>query len=72
MALDSRICGQSVTIPRFASVIVTLETDPNRGDLDMRVFMALAIIITAAVGLGGCFHHQAAVTAAPMPAPPLK
>jgi hypothetical protein len=38
----------------------------------MRVFVALAIIITAAVGLGGCFHHEAAVTAAPMPAPPLK
>jgi hypothetical protein len=56
----------------FWNGIITLKTEPDGGDLNMRVFVALAIIITAAVGLGGCFHHQAAVTAAPMPAPPLK
>jgi hypothetical protein len=38
----------------------------------MRVFIACAIIITAAVGLGGCFHHEQAVTAVPMAHPPLK
>jgi hypothetical protein len=37
----------------------------------MRAFMACAIIITAAVGLGGCFfhggfHHQQAAVAQPL------
>jgi hypothetical protein len=33
----------------------------------MRVFLACAIIITAVVGLGGCFwHHQQAVTTQPL------
>jgi hypothetical protein len=38
----------------------------------MRVLLACAFIITAAVGLGGCFHHQQATYAEPMRAPPLK
>jgi hypothetical protein len=38
--------------------------------LTMRFFLACAIIISAAIGMGGCFwHHQAAVV---QPAPPLK
>jgi len=42
----------------------------NEGNA-MRIFMAFAITITAAIGLGGCFwHHQAAVVT--QPAPPLK
>jgi hypothetical protein len=37
----------------------------------MHIFMALAITMAAAIGLGGCFwHHQAAVVT--QPAPPLK
>lgn len=33
----------------------------------MRVFLAIAIVISAAVGLGGCFgHHEKAVTAEPL------
>lgn len=37
----------------------------------MRIFMAFAITMAAAFGLGGCFwHHQAAVVT--QPAPPLK
>jgi hypothetical protein len=37
----------------------------------MRFFLALAIIISAAVGMAGCFyHHQQAVVV--QPAPPLK
>jgi hypothetical protein len=36
----------------------------------MRIFIVCALVLTATVGLGGCFHHQQAVTA--MPAPPLK
>ena len=38
----------------------------------MRVFIACAIVITAAVALGGCFHHQQAVYAEPIAHPPLK
>ena len=37
----------------------------------MRVLLACTIIITAAIGLGGCWwHHQAAVVT--QPPPPLK
>ncbi len=37
----------------------------------MRIFLALAVMIAAAVGFGGCFwHHQQAVVSEP--APPLK
>ena len=36
----------------FWNGIITLKTEADGGDLNMRVFVALAIIITAAVGLG--------------------
>jgi hypothetical protein len=36
----------------------------------MRISIALAITIAAAIGLGGCWHHQQAVITEP--APPLK
>jgi hypothetical protein len=37
----------------------------------MRAFLACAIIISAAIGMGGCWwHHQAAVVT--QPPPPLK
>ena len=42
------------------------------GDRMMRVFFALAIVITAAIGLGGCFHHNQAVVEAPISHTPLK
>jgi hypothetical protein len=38
----------------------------------MRVLMAFAIIITSAVALGGCFHHEQSAYAEPMARPPLK
>ncbi len=38
----------------------------------MRVFFALAIVITAAIGLGGCFHHNQAVVEQPISHAPLK
>jgi hypothetical protein len=38
----------------------------------MRIFLAWAIIITAAVGLAGCFHHQQATYAEPIARTPLK
>jgi hypothetical protein len=44
----------------------------NHGGSQMRVLLACAIIITAAVGLAGCFHHQQATYAEPIARPPLK
>jgi hypothetical protein len=32
----------------------------------MRVFLACAIVIAAAIGVSGCFHHQQAVTQEPL------
>jgi hypothetical protein len=32
----------------------------------MRFFLACAIIIMAAIGLGGCFHHEQAVSSQPL------
>jgi len=40
--------------------------------VEMRVFIACAIIVTAAIGLGGCFHHQQAVVEQPISHTPLK
>ena len=37
------------------------------GDQSMRLFLACAIIITATIGLGGCFgHHEKAVATQPL------
>jgi hypothetical protein len=37
------------------------------GDQSMRVFLAFAIIISATIGLGGCFgHHEKAVATQPL------
>jgi hypothetical protein len=37
------------------------------GGISMRVFLACAIILTAAIGLGGCWgHHEKAVVAEPL------
>ena len=44
----------------------------NHGGFSMRVLLACAIIITTAVGLAGCFHHQQATYAEPVARPPLK
>jgi hypothetical protein len=40
----------------------------NKGrGISMRVFIACAIILSAAVGLGGCWgHHEKAVVAEPL------
>jgi hypothetical protein len=45
---------------------------PITGGFSMRVLLACAIIITTAVGLAGCFHHQQATYAEPIARPPLK
>ena len=48
-----------------------LKSKSKGADL-MRVLIACAIVISTALGLAGCFHHQQAVVAQPLPAPPLK
>jgi hypothetical protein len=59
-------------LPREKTFMIVSRIDgKKRGLIHARV-MACAIIITAAVGLGGCFHHEQAVTAEPMAHPPLK
>ena len=41
-------------------------TNKGTGD-SMRVFIACAIILTAAIGLGGCWgHHEKAVVQEPL------
>ena len=37
------------------------------GDPTMRIFVALAIVVSAAIGLGGCFgQHEKAVVVEPL------
>ena len=55
-------CWQRVCMPEKAT---------DQGG-QMRVLLACAIIITTAVGLAGCFHHQQATYAEPIARPPLK
>jgi hypothetical protein len=51
--------------------VVPEKNAETKGDDVMRIFLALAIIISAAIGMAGCFyHHQQAVVT--QPAPPLK
>jgi hypothetical protein len=39
----------------------------KKREISMRVFIACAIILTAAIGLGGCWgHHEKAVVAEPL------
>jgi hypothetical protein len=38
----------------------------------MRVLIACAIVISTALGLAGCFHHQQAVVQEPLPPTPIK
>ena len=33
---------------------------------DMRILIICALVLTGTVGLGGCFHHQKAVTQEPL------
>jgi hypothetical protein len=65
-------CVLSVTGSATKTIIVVPEKNAEtKGDDVMRIFLALAIIISAAIGMAGCFyHHQQAVVT--QPAPPLK
>jgi hypothetical protein len=51
--------------------LISCKSKSKGADL-MRVLIACAIVISTALGLAGCFHHQQAVVAQPLPAPPLK
>jgi len=58
------------SLQRKEKLVVGISAQQNEGNT-MRIFMAFAITMAAAIGLGGCFwHHQAAVVT--QPAPPLK
>ena len=49
-------------------VLSTVDSAGNfLGDPTMRMFIALAIIVSATLGLGGCFgHHEKAVVVEPL------
>ena len=32
----------------------------------MRIFLACAIVLATAIGVGGCFHHQQEVVSEPL------
>ncbi len=38
----------------------------------MRIVLACTVVITAAIGLGGCFHHNQGVVEQPISHAPLK
>jgi hypothetical protein len=63
-------CGENATILLEEALMVYLE-DSN-GGRSMRLLIICAIVITAGVGLAGCFHHQQAVVAEPISHTPLK
>ena len=46
--------------------IVPYQIAPERTPDFERVFLALAIIISASIGLAGCFHHEQAVATTPL------
>jgi hypothetical protein len=59
-------CVPSATAFLGKNAITDKAANKGRG-ISMRVFIACAIILTAAVGLGGCWgHHEKAVVAEPL------
>ncbi|MGH6791358.1 MAG: hypothetical protein ACRECF_01275 [Methyloceanibacter sp.] len=47
--------------------IIVIDRNEGKWGIAMRVFIALAIVISAAIGLGGCFgHHEKAVVTEPL------
>ena len=62
-------CGENATILLEEALMVYLE---DNGGRIMRLLIICAILITAGVGLAGCFHHEQAVVAEPISHTPLK
>ena len=58
-----RCVGNATFSEPYASIVKSRQLI---GELIMRALVVCAIIITAAVGLGGCFHHAQAVTQQPL------
>jgi hypothetical protein len=61
--------GENATILLEEALMVYLE---DNGGRIMRLLIICAIVITAGVGLAGCFHHEQAVVAEPISHTPLK
>jgi len=60
-------CVRSVTAFPGKRPYSRAQKNSKTGEWTMRLFIALAIIISATVGLGGCFgHHEKAVTHEPL------
>jgi hypothetical protein len=58
-----RCVGNATISEPYASIVKSRQLIR---ELIMRALIVCAIVITAAVGLGGCFHHAQAVTQQPL------
>ena len=58
-----RCVGNATISEPYASIVKSRQLIR---ELVMRALIVCAIIITTAVGLGGCFHHAQAVTQQPL------
>ena len=67
-SFHSQSVSQASQPSRGENAIIVPGKAANKGrGISMRVFIACAIILTAAVGLGGCWgHHEKAVVAEPL------
>jgi hypothetical protein len=63
MAFFLRCVGNATISEPYASIVKSRQLIR---ELVMRALIVCAIVITAAVGLGGCFHHAQAVTQQPL------
>ena len=60
--------SQASQLSRGKNAIIRAgKNSEKRRGISMRVFIACAIILTAAIGLGGCWgHHEKAVVQEPL------
>ena len=58
----SRVGNATISGP-YSSIVKSRQLI---GELIMRALIVCAIVITAAVGLSGCFHHAETVTQQPL------
>ena len=71
-SVSCALLGQTVTqmsqlFSANADIVVYRIDRKKTGDQPMRLFIACAIIISATIGLGGCFgHHEKAVVMEPL------
>jgi hypothetical protein len=63
MGLFSEMCRKC---NHQRAICLYCQIQATKGELIMRALIVCAIVITAAVGLGGCFHHAQAVTQQPL------